>query len=227
MPEKEVAFKKVYTSIEEALKNKKDVYILHISDTSLNIKVEDLIKLKKLQRINLSCKIDLDTFPGDLVKLKNLQWVKIYNNNIRHVSRFTQYLEYLEILYLENNEITEFPVWLNKYNEHLEFVSFKGNKICGIPREIKMLKNISVLDLSDNNLKTIPYEIGELENLTNLNIGKNQISEIPPTISNLYGKLRKLYIGGNPISTEHFQWLSKQLPYTEIDTNNYWQNPIN
>lgn len=77
-------------------------------------------------------------------------------------------------------------------------LSFNCQKICSIPKEIKLFANLLELSMYDNKIKIIPKEIGYLTNLHTLNLRYNSIREIPPEIGHLVN-LRELFLSNNKI----------------------------
>ena len=58
-----------------------------------------------------------------------------------------------------------------------------------LPREISLLRNLRILDLSNNKIVSIPTEIAQLSSLYELNLSKNQLTSIPKeiyTLTNLH-----------------------------------------
>ncbi|RIH67278.1 leucine-rich repeat domain-containing protein [Mariniphaga sediminis] len=221
LPDSKLIDQNQYLDIHDALEKPTDVYMLTINNSDQRLDLNELLPLKKLQRLDISCKINMDTFPGQLTSFQNLQWIKIRNNDIHVIDYRIQQFKYLEVLELQNNEIKEFPIWLcSKDNKYFK-IDLSNNKIIGISRNISNLKTLDQLNLANNQIENLPLEIGELKDLTTLDLTNNKITELPYTISNLYPNLERLFIGGNNISEEHLAWLKKHLPYTDIDANIY------
>ncbi len=68
-----------------------------------------------------------------------------------------------------------------------------------IPKEIRYLTNVKVLDLSYNKLQKIPEELLSLINLQSLHLYNNEIRFIPKEIQNLF-KLKFLSLSNNKIN---------------------------
>ncbi len=159
----ELQSKKVFTSLEEALKNPLEVYILHLGDN------------------------DLMLFPKKISKLKNLHYLEIGSNKLTHLPEEIGELSNLVYLYLEGNKLEFLPKEIQKM-QNLECLSIYNNQFKEFPKEICNLKKLKILNFGRNNIKKIPKEIEGLENLTVLNfssfydinfIFKNRIILLP------------------------------------------------
>lgn len=94
-----------------------------------------------------------------------------------------------------------------------------------IPKEVFLLKNLQVLDMSKNKIKVIPAEIGQLKNLEVLNLSKNRIHDIPSSIGQLV-YMRSLILNQNEIETipPEIGKLTR-LIYLDMWSNNLWNFP--
>jgi len=102
-------------------------------------------------------------------------------------------------------KVTAIELYLNRFEEGLDFSKFKNNKnltyllctkfynengLAKIPSSLCQLKQLKKLDLSSNGISTVPKCLGNLENLEQLNLGYNTIKSFPTE----FGKLTKLRI---------------------------------
>jgi len=93
------------------------------------------------------------------------------------------------------------------------------SRISSLPSEIKDLKNITRLNVSNNKLTTLPREIRELKKLTKLNISYNQFVNLPPIIFELKS-LTQLDVSGNQLSSLPSEILNlKNLTKLNISNN--------
>ncbi len=93
-------------------------------------------------------------------------------------------LNYLKILNLEGNQLTEIPAEIGKLPE-LIFLNLNDNELTQIPAEIGNLKFLKTLLLEDNQLTEIPAKIGKLKNLEHLYLeGNSLITTLPDSFSN-------------------------------------------
>lgn len=73
----------------------------------------------------------------------------------------------------------------------IEKLDLSGNELAGaLPGEIRFMKSLESLDLSDNNFTGVPAEIGQLTKLEYLDLSNNPITGLP----NELGKLTNLEI---------------------------------
>jgi hypothetical protein len=101
--------------------------------------------------------------------------------------------------------------------QNLKLLDLSCNHIKSIPKEIGQLKNLETLYLGGNKIQSIPKEIGELHNLKRLHLAANDIEIIPEELGQLDGLLQ-LYLCSNPIKYKEQieEWLKHELPNTEI-----------
>jgi hypothetical protein len=150
--------KKVYTDLDEALKENKKVRQLKLNNQS--------IEFEKHRKIG---------------ELRNLQFLDIESCHLTDLPDEFFKLPDLKTLILNYNNITTIPLRI-RYCKRLEYLSTYSCKLTTIPKEIESL---NVLNLMNNNLTKIPLQIFKLSNLAILNFGGNPISEMRYEIENL------------------------------------------
>lgn len=241
LTQSQLSQKKIYLSLDQALANPDDVYVLDIEYSTDTIQPEDLLPLKNLQGLEISAKIDLDTFPGVLSKLKNLQWITINNNNISYVSDDILSFKHLKELDLSSDRIKKFPD-INRKNKMLLTLSLCNDGIDSIPPDISNLKNLENLSLNNNKLKTLPIALGnlkdiktlvlsnnrlkylpdnicDLKQLSLLDLANNQLQQLPDSIKKLHNSLQFLKIYGNGFSSAYCSRIRHQLLNTKVYDN--------
>jgi formylglycine-generating enzyme required for sulfatase activity/Leucine-rich repeat (LRR) protein len=148
---------------------------LHLGNTNIQIQDVAFIKnLKKLQALDLRANIIENDFSflNDLMQLKVLN---LSDNHIQDISSFP-YIQNLEIVYLQRNEISEISAkFLNKL-PNLKELYLQGNPIENLPKEI--------FDIEENCLEKMQvflkknYVITNKSNLKHIKIENSNFREI-------------------------------------------------
>ncbi len=98
--------------------------------------------------------------------------------------------------------------------EALEQLDLSNNSLEGsLQAEVRMLKNLKVLDLSNNKFTGVPAEIGQLKNLEVLDLSNNSITGLPNELANL-SNLKLLNLQGNDYSKVDLVGIKQKLPST-------------
>ena len=170
----------------------KHLYHLYLINRQMTELLPSIKRFSKLTKLGLQCN-KLTFIPSAIRALKKLVYLSLNDNQIidvSYIATFSQLqnlqlcynkIKAIEIntlinlteLYLDHNEITEFP----KINALTNLTAFtiSYNQLKRLPSEIGKLTNLTELNLSNNQLKWIPLEIGKLTNLTELNLAYNQL----------------------------------------------------
>jgi Leucine-rich repeat (LRR) protein len=136
------------------------------------------------------------------------------------------------------NELTAFPVEIFTVSGKLESLIIERSLVETIPPSIVSLSALKTMDIHESGLRQIPPEIGSLPNITRLILYNNRIAAIPPEIAGaktlevldlrnnsitaIPGSMRemtglkRLHLGGNPISPTEIENLRLALPDTLI-----------
>ena len=96
---------------------------------------------------------------------------------------------------------SEIRNWMETHPQELlkvEYLNLNCLNLSILPSEIRLLKNLIGLSLSQNQLFGLPAFIGELTHLEVLDVSKNLLSELPAVTGSLKN-LRQLIITENPI----------------------------
>ena len=142
---------RVYSSIERAMKNPDQVYVL------------DLKKNK------------LKEFPMEVLQFKNLNVLVLSHNKLIEVPDQLAELEYLQELSFGKNKLRTWPASICKLI-HLKRLDLSQNYIEAIPKEIEQLQELEVLDLWSNELYFFPDEMAEMESLRWMDLSTIQLN---------------------------------------------------
>lgn len=114
-------------------------------------------------------------------------------------------------LILSNQQLTKVPPYVFE-ETNLTTLDLAGNLLEGaLPAEIRQLKNLRVLNLSDNNFTGIPAEVGQLSQLEVLDVSNNPITGLPHEIGNLQN-LKVLDLRGTNYSEDDLRFIKSTLP---------------
>ncbi len=116
---------------------------------------------------------------------------------------------------LSNQGLTKAPEYIFSQS-NLEELDLSYNSIGGaLQSQIRNLKKLKVLNLSNNKFTGVPAEVGQLVNLEVLNLSKNQITGLPYELGNLKN-LKLLDLSQNQYSEIDLAKIKETLPKTTI-----------
>lgn len=84
---------------------------------------------------------------------------------------------------LTKQNLSEFP--FNRIRTDVNWVILSDNKIRKVPKEIKLLRNLSRLALNDNRIEEIDGDIGECIGITWMDLTRNKLKNLPPQMGQL------------------------------------------
>ncbi|QQP52013.1 Leucinerich repeatcontaining protein 40like, partial [Caligus rogercresseyi] len=154
---------------------------LDVSHNALETLPSDIGYLSQLTRLCFSHNV-ISSLPSELSFLRRLTLVELSHNKIKSIGDTFSESSSLEQLYLQNNEITDFPILHSKLKE----LHLGHNNIQEIPSEsIMRLGSLVILDLKFNQVPLLPEEFASLQSLERLDLANNRLSDIPPIIGTL------------------------------------------
>jgi len=135
----------IYLSLEEALKNSKNVYQLNLRRNKLTEFPMEILELTNLQELNLS-RNKIYEIPREIESLTKLRVLNLSKNKLQTIPAEIGKLKHLTQLILFQNEIHSLPPEIGEL-ENLQFLDMWGNEIIEFPRELSGLKSLKVLDV--------------------------------------------------------------------------------
>lgn len=187
---------------------------LNVSSTNLATLPNDISKLKKLLKLNLSSN-ELDVLPIAMRDL-NLEKLNLSKNKFQQIPASILKIKTLKDLDLADNKITHTRVaasWQKLINLDLggnSITYFSADSLL-VPRlswlrlmdnpitefsQVFAMPNLTYLDLSGTRLAIFPYAISQCYSLQSLDFTGNKITEIPAWIQNLQN-LEELELSDN------------------------------
>jgi leucine-rich repeat protein SHOC2 len=155
---------KVFTSLEEALKQPSAVYKLQLQHLSKH------------------------EIPDTIFTFRNLKWLDLSKNKLTDIPPEIGKLSKLEFLDVSRNKITSLPHTIANNNK-LRILILNRNEIESLPKEIGELQSLEILDLWSNEIDQLPQSISQLKNLKKLDMRginipdskQNSIQQLLPT----------------------------------------------
>ena len=150
-------------------------------------------KQKRLMVLNLSDwnapdEEKLTAIPSEVFDFVWLEILYLNNNQLSELPDSISRLQNLSELYLSNNQLSELPNSITRL-QNLSTFYLAANQLSELPDSISRLQNLSKLDLSSNQLRELPDSISCLQNLSTLFLNNNQLSDLPDSITRLQNLL--------------------------------------
>ncbi len=187
LSEDELADAPAYISLEEALENPDECYILELSSGAESEKslAQALPKLPRVQQLYFLNNTQVISFPKELAELKNLQLIEIRDCSLETLpEELSQLTEVTDFIMTGCKYVSEFPSFLTGWTD-LIYLEITDTKIEEIPAEIGNLTNLEDLNINQNRLYTLPSEIDQLQSLSILRTYGNYAMTLPESLSKL------------------------------------------
>lgn len=171
--------------------NQSNLKALSLENIKYDTLKGDLLKLKKLNWLNLSGTYKQDLLIDfELKKLSTLTSLSI--SNFSSIRNFNAFPPKTQSLLLSGNRLTQFPIGITDLVD-LQKLELSYNSVDSLPPNIGKLKNLRYLGIQSNQLKYLPSSIGKLNRLEVMNLKANPLKALPANIGGL-AKLEKLDI---------------------------------
>lgn len=205
---------KVYTQLQDALKNPAAVTNLSLKSKGLTEIPADISKLVNLERLDLSGN-KISTLTPVLFKMKKLKYLNLTGNLLRSLPPAIGDLNNLEELEIAFNEIAALPKEIARLTKLTRIAAAKNN-LHDLPEEMGSLQHLSILDFTYNHFTALPQVLCKLKNLKALDVSFNkQLGSYPAGIKNLQS-LKIFGLKSTKISQAQVKELNTWLPYCTI-----------
>lgn len=122
------------------------VTVLDLNDCGLQSLLPSISAMSNLVRLRLHSN-NLKTLPSTIGDLHYLDRLSVYGNNLETLPRSFSNLQRLKILRLGGNKLVYRSLAVIRHMSGLEQLYLReNNELTAIPREVLLLKNLSVLD---------------------------------------------------------------------------------
>lgn len=168
--------KKEYISIEEALKQPEKVYRLNLSNQNFKMPSDSVWALfQNLEYLNLK-NDHLVNIPKGFGNLKKLKVLDLSGNDFKLLPESLSELENLEEIFLNDEKYMDLEnsLLIIKNLPKLKILHLERDNLQEIPRNLIYLYNLEKLYLNDNSFKTVPTEVKELKHLNYIDLSNNK-----------------------------------------------------
>lgn len=135
----------------------------------VNVKVGLLLQMMLLDAM---LETDATAALDSICLLTSLKGLDLRGYSIEKLPECFSDLQDLEVLILDDDKLTEFPMQLLEL-KNLRYLAYRGNGLTNVPDDIYRLDNLEYLYLGENKIKELPSSIVGLKKLVALDIHKN------------------------------------------------------
>lgn len=152
-------------------------------------------------------------------KLLDIKELDLSDARLQYVPEFVFGATGLEVLVLDNNQITELPPELASL-PNLRRIYWKNNGLGERHPKIPRLSTVTKLDLSNNKLEKLPA-VHRLDGLEELVLENNYFSQLPTWRGRRLKELKELDMSGNPVVFDRrWYWLLKNYKILKLNKCN-------
>ena len=152
-----------------------------------------------------------------LAKHDSLQKVSLVDNKLKEVPSAFKSLKGLKKLHISGNEALNYEHLIDNLKEsNIEELSIPLNSLSDIPKNIKELKKLKVLDIRKNYIAELPDEISELDSLNEFISEDNIFLDVNEELSKLKG-LNIRYLSFDPVKEEELEKIRSIFPKATIE----------
>lgn len=102
---------KWYYSIDEAMRERDQVYKLAIKNQKLTEFPREILLFPNLQVLDLSGN-RFKSLPDEIGQLRKLETLNLFNNRLKYLPLSLKELEELKVMYVGRNRLVEVPAWI-------------------------------------------------------------------------------------------------------------------
>lgn len=152
------ANQRVFTSLDEALKDKDTACLLDLSRQNLTSLPRDIGRLAILRRLDLSHN-QLTDLPPEIGWLRELRYLDLSHNQLATLPDQIGWLRKMTTFKVSDNVLSSLPRAIGHCIE-LRSLDVSNNQLKQLPPDIRWLTNLSTLNLSGNAFT--PFQINAL-----------------------------------------------------------------
>ena len=139
--------------------------------------LDDMVSINS--QINSECE-DINDIPNNRlgwdIDTGRLTWLDSYGCNLTNIPENIGNLEYLNYLYLGNNQLENLPDNITTLDS-LEELYLYYNNLTSLPDFISTMSALKYLYIDHNNLTTLPDDLCNLPNIIEIYVGGNNLCE--------------------------------------------------
>jgi Leucine-rich repeat (LRR) protein len=200
------------TTLPPEIGRLKKLTVLHMSKADIETLPPEIGQLENLTQLIISLNTKQVTIPSEIRNLKKLNVLTLRNNPGIILPELSpeQNIEYIDISDTGTDVVPAMVYRLRR----LQTLNMSYNRISNVASEIEQLSQLRELR-ADNNLLSLFPDIRALKQLETLNLSNNNLTELPKGILTLQ-HLKYVNLSGNTISPQDIGALMQALPKAQV-----------